>query len=449
MKGLRRARAAEQIRRDLSDLLEFEVDDPTMPDVRLTSVELAPDYSYAKVMVVPAELESASTENEDQFLGPLRRASGYLRSLLADRIDMRRVPKLDFRLDRGAQNASRVEDLLARIAKRRKDTEPLAAIALTICLLGAPAMSPAAEEPELERYEASASVMGSEMRIALYGPRKGALASAAVAAFEEARRIDRLISNYRLDSEWSRLNDEAGRGPVKVSRESVDLLAACVEYSRRSEGAFDVTVGRLVEAWGFFRGSGSLPGGLRLQRALASTGYQRLELDRANQTVHFAVPGLSLDPGGIGKGYAVERMADLLRRYRVESALISAGTSTLYAIGAPPDRPEGWPVEIREPRNPDLAATTVRLRDSSLSTSGSYEKLFEVDGKVYSHIFDPRTGAPAQGTLSASVVADSALDSEAWSTALFVNGSDWARRKAPADLRIFFCEHGGCAWLNE
>jgi len=160
MKGLRRARAAEQIRRDLADLLESEVDDPSIPLVRITTVELAPDYSYAKVLVVPAEIaEEQDPENEDSFLGPLRRVSGYLRSLLADRLDMRRVPKLDFRLDRGARNASRVEQLLDRIAKRRKD-DPLYAILamLGLSLLSAP-LAPAAEKPELDRYEASASVM--------------------------------------------------------------------------------------------------------------------------------------------------------------------------------------------------------------------------------------------------------------------------------------------------
>jgi|GEM_PF-194669 len=450
MKGLRRARAAEQIRRDLADLLESEVDDPSIPLVRITTVELAPDYSYAKVLVVPAEIaEEQDPENEDSFLGPLRRVSGYLRSLLADRLDMRRVPKLDFRLDRGARNASRVEQLLDRIAKRRKD-DPLYAILamLGLSLLSAP-LAPAAEKPELDRYEASASVMGSEMRIALYGPHRGALASAAVAAFDEARRIDRLISNYRDDSEWSRINARAAAEPVRVSPESVELLDKCLDYSRRSDGAFDVTVGSLVDAWGFFRGSGELPGGFRLRRALAATGYRHLQLDRAARTVRFDVDGLALDPGGIGKGYAVEKVVELLRGYGVESALISAGTSTLYGIGAPPDQPEGWDVEIRDPAESDKAAAVVRLLDASLSTSGSYEKFFEVDGKVYSHIFDPRTGRPAQGAMAVSVVADSALDSEAWSTALFVNGKQWAQSKAPAELRVFFCDDtGDCDWLD-
>lgn len=449
MKGLRRARAAEQIRRDLADLLESEVDDPSIPLVQITSVELAPDYSYAKVLVVPADLEEdQDPASEDRFLSPLRRVSGYLRSLLADRLDMRRVPKLDFKLDRGARNANRVEQLLDRIAKRRK-SDPLAAILLAAALsfFGVPP-SPAAEKPELERYEASASVMGSEMRIALYGRHRGALASAAVAAFDEARRIDRLISNYRDDSEWSRINAKAADEPVPVSPESLELLAKCLDYSRRSEGAFDVTVGSLVDAWGFFRGSGELPGGFRLRRALAATGYRHLQLDPKAGAVRFDVNGLELDPGGIGKGYAVERVADLLRGYGIEAALISAGTSTLYAIGAPPEEPEGWQLEIRDPLDADETAQVVRLRDASLSTSGSYEKFFEMDGKVYSHIFDPRTGKPAQGSLAVSVVADSALDSEAWSTALFVNGKEWAQRKAPADLRVFFCgEDGRCDWL--
>lgn len=447
MKGLRRARAAEQIRRDLTELLESEVDDPSIPAVRLTAVELAPDYSYAKVSVVPDDPDGKQPESEERFLAPLRRVSGYLRSLLADRVDLRRVPQLDFKLDRGAQNAERVEDLLARIAKRRK--EPLEVILFAIFLFGAPAMI-AAEEPEWERYEASASVMGSEMRIALYGPSRGALASAAIGAFDEARRIDRLISNYREDSEWSRINSNAADGPVAVSAESLELLQDCMAYSRASDGAFDVTVGSLVQAWGFFRGSGELPGGFRLRRALASTGYQSLALDAAERTVRFLVEGLALDPGGIGKGYAVERVAALLEEYGVHSALISAGTSTIYAIGAPPDQPEGWTVEIRDPRDSEKTAASIRLRDASLSTSGSYEKFFEVDGKVYSHIFDPRTGKPASGAMSVSVVSDSALDSEAWSTALFVNGRDWAANRAPDGLRVFFCdEDADCSWLAD
>ncbi len=361
MKGLRRARAAEQIRRDLADLLESEVDDPSIPLIRITAVELAPDYSYAKVLVVPADLEEdQNPDNEERFLGPLRRVSGYLRSLLADRLDMRRVPKLDFKLDRGARNATRVEQLLDRLAKRRKE-DPLSAILLVLALslFSAPS-APAAEKIELERYEASASVMGSEMRIALYGPHRGALASAAVAAFDEARRIDRLISNYRDDSEWSRINDRAADEPVRISPESVELLEKCLDYSRRSEGAFDVTVGSLVEAWGFFRGSGELPGGFRLRRALAATGYRHVQLDPSANTVRFDVSGLALDPGGIGKGYAVEKVGSLLRGYGIDAALISAGTSTLYAIGAPPDQPDGWPVEIRDPVDANKTAAVVR-----------------------------------------------------------------------------------------
>ena len=447
MKGLRRARAAEQIRRELFDILESEVDDPSLPSVHVTKVELAPDYSHARAMVIPSDGAGTEVANEDAFLAPLRRASGYLRGLLADRLDMRRVPQIEFKIDRGAQNAERIQTLLQRLEKRRK--EPLIVLLAALAL---PAMTvrAAAEDAPVERYEASASVMGSELRIALYGPHRGALASATVAAFEEARRIDRLISNYRADSEWSRINEQAARGPVEVSAESVALLGECLEYSRQSEGAFDITVGRLVEAWGFFRGSGALPSGLRLRRALAATGYQRLHVDRAGKQVRFGVDGMALDPGGIGKGYALERIVELLRGYGIESALISSGTSSLYGIGAPPDEPAGWPVEIRHPLDGDRIAAAIRLKDASLSTSGSYEKFFEVDGKMYSHIFDPRTGRPAEGTLSVSVIAGSALDSEAWSTALFVNGRDWARQRAPETLRIFLCDDGGsCAWIRE
>jgi thiamine biosynthesis lipoprotein len=138
-------------------------------------------------------------------------------------------------------------------------------------------------------------------------------------------------------------------------------------------------------------------------------------------------------------------MVDLLREYGVEAAMVSGGASTLYGIGAPPDEPQGWRADIRDPKDRDRVVETVYLRDESLSTSGSYEKFFTVDGVVYSHIMDPRTGMPAKGTLAVSVLAPSAFDTEVWSTALFVNGAE----RAPEGLRVFFCADGEpCAWLD-
>jgi thiamine biosynthesis lipoprotein len=302
----------------------------------------------------------------------------------------------------------------------------------------------------LERYEASASIMGSTYTIAVFGEHRSQLASAVRAAFDEARRIDSFLSNYKRDSELSRVNQEAADGPVSVSHELADLLSRCIEYSKASDGGFDITVGALMKVWGFYKGSGELPYAWQLASARRKVGYQHIDLNVEKVTVRIARRGLELDPGGIGKGYAVDRMADVLRRAGITSAFISAAGSSLYGIGAPPDEPGGWPVQIRDPRNAHETAARLRLKNESLSTSGSYEKFFEADGKTYSHIMDPRTGMPAQGVVSVSVLAPVTLDSEAWTKAFFVNGWDWSVENKPEEFRVFLCQaDGACEWVGE
>lgn len=301
---------------------------------------------------------------------------------------------------------------------------------------------------QLQRYEASASIMGSTYTIAAFGEHRGQLASAVRAAFDEARRIDRFLSNYKPDSELSRINREASDGPIAISDEMADLLSNCLDYSRAGDGAFDITVSALMKVWGFYKGSGELPYAWQLAVARRKVGYQHLALDPDRKTIHILREGLELDPGGIGKGYAVDRMADILRSASVSAAFISAAGSSLYAIGTPPDSPEGWPVNIRDPKNSRATVAKLHLKDQSLSTSGTYEKFFEADGKIYSHIMDPRTGMPSQGIVSASVLAPSTLDSEAWTKTFFVNGWDWSVKNKPRDFRVFLCpENQPCNWV--
>ncbi len=301
----------------------------------------------------------------------------------------------------------------------------------------------------LQRYEASASIMGSVYTIAAYGEHRGRMASAVRATFDEARRIDAFLSNYKTDSELSRINREAAAGPVEVSPEMARLLARCLDYSRQSEGAFDITVGPLMKTWGFFKGSGELPSSFAISRARKRVGYRLLRLDVEARTIEFRRAGVELDPGGIGKGYAVDRMADVLRQAEVTRAFISAAGSSLYAIGSPPDEPRGWYVRIRDPQTAEVTAAELYLKDESLSTSGSYEKFFEIDGKTYSHIMDPRTGRSAEGVASVSVLAKHTLDSEAWTKAFFVNGRKWSENHKPEDFRVFLCTTDGlCAWID-
>jgi thiamine biosynthesis lipoprotein len=305
--------------------------------------------------------------------------------------------------------------------------------------------------PELLRLEKTGDAMGSTYSIVLYGRDRVEMEAAADAAFDEVRSLDDLLSNYKRESEWSEVNRRAAQVPVKVSPELFRLLSACLEYSRQSEGAFDITVGPLMRVWGFYKGTGRLPHRAEVAAALTKVGYRHIRLDPAAQTVFFDRPGVEIDPGGIGKGYAVDRMVDVLRQKGVESALVAGSGSSIYGMGAPPTQPEGWRVTIRDPKAPNKTIAEAYLKNSSMSTSGSYEKFFRAEGRVYAHIMDPRTGYPAQGSLSVSVIAPRTIDSEAWAKPYFVNGRQWAAKHKPRNFRVFFCEdrtEQPCAWLQ-
>lgn len=302
---------------------------------------------------------------------------------------------------------------------------------------------------DLLRLESTLDAMGSSFSIVAYAADRLRLQAAVEEAFEEIRRLDAMLSNYKPRSQWSVVNRQAADGPVRVSPELFALLEACAAYSRASDGAFDITIGPLVRIWGFYRGGGRLPHRAEIRGALAKVGWRGLLLDRDHQTVRFARPGMEIDPGGIGKGYAVDRAVDVLRRGEVAAAMVSAGGSSIYGLGAPPGE-DGWRVRIRHPREEAKTVAEVLLRDQSMSTSGSYEKSFAAGGKTYSHIFDPRTGYPAQGMLSVSVVAPDTIDSEAWTKPLFINGRRWASRHKPRRFRAYLCEDRlelACAWL--
>ncbi|MFN7919186.1 MAG: FAD:protein FMN transferase [Bryobacteraceae bacterium] len=300
------------------------------------------------------------------------------------------------------------------------------------------------------RIESSVDAMGSTYTIVAYGDDRNKLQAAVDQSFEEIHRLDEALSNYKPHSEWSMVNREAGSRAVRVTPELFRLLEDCLSYSGKTEGAFDITVGPLVRTWGFYKGSGRLPHRAEIRTALAKVGYRNVILDKENSTVRFAKPGMEIDPGGIGKGYAVDRIVEVLRGLGISSALVSAGGSSIYGLGAPPHE-SGWKVDIRHPKKRGETAGTVTLRDMSMSTSGTSEKFFVSGGVTYSHIFDPRTGYPAPGMLSVSVIAPRTLDSEAYTKPLFILGRKWASRNLPGGFRAFFCEDKteiACAWLQ-
>src|ERR1035437_7710616 len=298
----------------------------------------------------------------------------------------------------------------------------------------------AADQPELLRLEESGDAMGATYSIVLYGYDRVKMEAAVDAAFDEVRRLDEMLSNYRADSEWSDVNRHAAEKPVHLSPELFQLVAAWVEYSRESDGAFDITVGPLMKVWGFYKGSGHLPHRAEVRGAMAHVGWQNILLDPTNNTVRFAKEGVEIDPGGIGKGYAVDKMVEILKQDGITSALVSASGSSIYGIGAPPNEP-GWKIKIRDPKDASKTAAEVVLHDNSLSTSGNYEKFFFAEGKMYSHIMDPRTGYPSEGMLAVSVVSPRTIDSEAWCKSYYIRGRAWAAQHKKPEFKVFLCEN--------
>jgi len=302
-----------------------------------------------------------------------------------------------------------------------------------------------------QRLERSTEAMGATFSIVLYGSDRGSMDAAIDVAFDEAHRLDDLLSNYKPASEWSRINRDAAVHPVVVSPELFRLLSDCIEYSRASEGTFDLTVGPLMRAWGFFGGEHRVPSPDQIHDALELVGYQHIQLNARKRTVHFDRPGVEIDPGGVGKGYAVDRMVEILRARGIRNALVAASGSSIFGLGNPPEEPRGWPMSIADPWDHRKNAAQVFLKDQSLSTSGTYEKSFRAAGHRYSHIMDPRSGAPAESAVQVTVIAPRAIDSEVWAKPYFVQGSTWTTAHRPKSWPVLYCENipgSSCAWVE-
>jgi thiamine biosynthesis lipoprotein len=319
---------------------------------------------------------------------------------------------------------------------------PLVALAWVVA-----GTSPGPAQP-LHHYEATRLSMACVYAIDAYGPDPVALPRITDEAFDEVDRIDRLMSHYKAESPLSRINREAARHPVAVDSELFAFIADAMRYNRESGGAFDITVGPLMKAWGFFRGEGHMPSDEELAGARRHVGAAHVVLNPADNTIAFDEPGVELDLGGIAKGYAVDRAVSVLRRRHVAAALVSSGGSTIYGFGAPPGR-AAWDVTIQDPIDSRKAALTVTLKDRAVSVAGSSEKSFESGGVRYSHIMDPRTGRPVQDVLSVAVLAGSGTMGDALDDALFVMGLERSAvylAKRPGAEALFFLPDASDRW---
>lgn len=281
-------------------------------------------------------------------------------------------------------------------------------------------------------------------------------AEAAVAALDRVDALENELSWFRPTSRLSRLNQLAGHEPVPVEPWLFDLLKLAMQLHEETAGALDLTSAPLWEAWGFDRRAGAVPTEERLAQALAQVGSQYVQLDPDRKTVFFTKPGIRLNLGSMGKGYALDCGAEVLKAWGVADFLFHAGQSSVLAWGSqradcpapwvssaePGACESGWTVGVPDPLHPARRLAEIRLRNQALGTSGSTRQYFRHRGHRYSHILDPRTGRPAEGVLSVTVVAPTAALADGLSTAFFVMGPDAARTfcaARPALAALFVC----------
>ena len=266
-------------------------------------------------------------------------------------------------------------------------------------------------------------LLGTYVVITAYGDN----ASGAISAgFEEIRRIDRVMSLHRADSELSKVN---AREMKILSEDLFRAIAKAEDVSALTEGSFDVTIRPVAEAWGFIRKEYRVPSQAELSVARSKVGYRSVQLNRMDRSIRFLRDGVTIDLGGIAKGYAVDCAIEKLRSLGITNAMVRAG-GDLRVMGE-------WPVQIEDPEKRGRR-TTIQLKDMAISTSGNYENYFVVDGKRYGHILDPRTGLPVERTGSCSVIAQTCMESDALATALFVYGPQRTAKRFGNSINVRF-----------
>jgi thiamine biosynthesis lipoprotein len=343
--------------------------------------------------------------------------------------------------------------------------------------------------------------MACEFEICLPAAQYAEGVETALAALDLVEQLDGQMSVFRSGGELWRVNQTAADGPVQVEPGLFELLERALQLGRETRGAYDITAGPLWQAWGFARRAGAVPSADEIAEARSRVGGHLVQIDPANRTVRFLRPGVQLNLGSIGKGYAVDRCAQRLLAGGIENFLVHGGNSSVLARGSrqgaagvsrlacptlPPalldkpavapagrpavapavDAPEGdspifvgrksgqspgWSVGLRDPLSMDRRLGEIWLKDRALGTSGAQFQSFRHRGRRYGHILDPRTGWPAEGVLSATVLAPTAALADALSTACYVLGPQAALaycREQPELAAVIVCPGRGGGGLE-
>ncbi len=253
---------------------------------------------------------------------------------------------------------------------------------------------------------------------------------AALEALDLVEALENQMTVFRGDSEISDINRRAAHEPVAVEPRLFTLFQQALALSSETEGAFDITAGPLSKVWGFHRRQGRFPGENDVKEVLRTIGSRWVELNSENRTIRFLRQGVEVNLNAIGKGYALDRCTDVLRQAGIENFLMHGGQSSIQAAGSRASGGQsklGWIVALRHPLRPDKRMAEIRLRDGALGTSGSGVQFFHHKGRRYGHVLDPRTGWPAEGVFSATVIAPTAAQADALSTAFYVMGLEKAQ----------------------
>lgn len=299
---------------------------------------------------------------------------------------------------------------------------------------------------EVPLITVSREAMKGEFEVDFHSSRYPQGTEAAMDALDEVTRLEEKLSFFRINSRISYLNAMAMFEPVPVDEELFNLLATCQKIARSTDGAVDITSTPLWKVWGFARREGRIPGETEIKKALEKVGDESLLLDAAERTVRFAKPGMEINLGCVGKGFALDVAAGKMLEHGVEDFLIHGGFSSVLARGRQevwpcdangriPREKSGWKVGITDPMRFGKRREEILLRNAAIGTSGSQQQFFRHRGKRYSHIIDPKSGWPAEKMLAVTVLAPTATSADMLSTAFFVMGA--------AEIEKYCEEHPG------
>lgn len=279
----------------------------------------------------------------------------------------------------------------------------------------------------IKLFKQTRMIMGTFAEVSVYSSDEKTAGRAVEEALDEMERMDRIMSNYKSDSELSQLNKKAAKSPFPCQKELLDVIEQSQYYSELSSGAFDITVSPIVALWGFFNEKGHIPSDKEIEKLLPAVSHKNIVINKNNDpqkpnTVFFKNTNTQIDLGAIGKGYAVDKALGVMKKFGISNACINLG-GNIYVLGTPAGK-NAWKIGIQHPRDKNEILGYLELKDEATATSGDYERFFEINGKRYSHIIDPRTGRPVNGTMAVTIVAPTGTEVDALSTSVFVLGHE-------------------------